>query len=159
MDTLEKIQFLKSVPLLEGLTEEDIRRIAESAQEKAFPAGAAIFKENEEGDVLYIIARGSVRILKGTGKSLLLTILNEKDFFGEMVIFDREKRSATVEAQTDVALLTLEREKFLLLLAAWPKIALTLLKTLSSRLREMHQEMVQVHSLADHYKKKLDEKK
>ena len=129
----------------------DLRLIAEAMEKQSFSAGQVIFREKDPGNFLYIILTGSVRIVKGLENPMLLTILNPNDFFGEMVLFDREGRSASVEAQQDVTVLVLDGGRFLDLLSKHPRIGLALIRTFAGRLREMQQEVVNARATAEFF--------
>jgi len=155
-DADERIRFLKTVPLMSGVEDSDLPSIAAAMHELSFPADKVIFREKDPGDFMYIIVKGSVRIVKGTTNPLVLAILNSKEFFGEMALFDQEARSATVEAQEDVTLLGLEGARFLQLLSKYPRFGLALVRTLAGRLREMHQEVLNARAQADFFRQKAE---
>ncbi len=132
---MERILFLRSVPLFADIDGNDLQWINEITREKKFKAGQTVFRENDVGDSLYIIINGSVRVLKGE-KQVILQILEERETFGEMSILDQEPRSATVEVQKDATLLAIKRDDFQRLLLARPQLAFSLFRTISRRLRE-----------------------
>ena len=139
---MERILFLRSIPLFADVSGNDLRWINEITREKTYPAGKIIFKENDGGDALYIIVSGSVRIIKEGDQQVVLAILQERDYFGEMALLDREPRSASVEVQKDATLLIINQDDFQRLLLARPQIGFSLLKTLSGRLRETDAKLV-----------------
>ena len=99
-------------------------------------AGKTIFREGEEGDQMYIIQSGKVRISKNIGgKEHVLAILEKGDFFGEMAIVNRVKRTATVTAVDKVELLAFTREGFLSMITKNAKIALNVIDKLCQRLQ------------------------
>ncbi|MCR9142179.1 MAG: cyclic nucleotide-binding domain-containing protein [bacterium] len=132
---MERILFLRSVPLFADIDGNDLQWINEITREKKFKAGQTVFRENDVGDSLYIIINGSVRVLKGENQ-VILQILEERETFGEMSILDQEPRSATVEVQKDATLLAIKRDDFQRLLLARPQLAFSLFRTISRRLRE-----------------------
>src|SRR3990170_7035206 len=98
-------------------------------------AGKIIFREGEEGDQMYIIQEGRVKVSRSiSGKEQVLAILGKGDFFGEMAIVTRERRTATVTALEPVKLLAFNREGFLNMINKNAKIALNVIDKLCRRL-------------------------
>jgi len=99
-------------------------------------AGKIIFQEGEEGDQMYIIQAGKVRVSRRiAGKEHVLAILEKGDFFGEMAIVNKVQRSATVTAIDEVDLLAFNREGFLSMINKNAKIALHMIDKLCRRLQ------------------------
>ena len=99
-------------------------------------AGKVIFQEGEEGDQMFIIQAGRVKVARNIGgKEQILAILEKGDFFGEMAIVSRIKRSATVSALEPVKLLAFNREGFLDMITKNAKIALNVIDKLCRRLQ------------------------
>lgn len=138
---MEKILFLKSVPIFNGLKMNELANIAGIAQEVLLKRGEILFNENEIGDCLYIIVSGKVRVYKMVNqKEKTLAILGEKESVGEMSIFDDELRSATVQLAEDSLLMKITSEDFRDLVYEYPEIAFGLFKVLSIRIREKQTE-------------------
>ena len=98
--------------------------------------GKIIFKEGEEGDKMFIIQKGKVKITKNVaGKEHTLAILEKGDFFGEMAIVNLVKRSANASAIDHVELLTFDRNGFLNMITKNAKIALNVIDKLCRRLQ------------------------
>jgi CRP/FNR family transcriptional regulator len=92
---------------------------------------------------MYEILDGRVEVLQERdGKEVRLAILDKGDFFGEMAIFEREKRSATVRAHGQVRVLTVDKKILLRRIAEDPSLALRILERMSHRIREMDNELV-----------------
>ena len=99
-------------------------------------AGKVIFREGEEGDQMFIIQEGQVKISRNiTGKEQILAVLGKGDFFGEMAIVSKIRRTATVTALTPVKLLAFNREGFLNMITKNAKIALNVIDKLCRRLQ------------------------
>lgn len=99
-------------------------------------AGKIIFGEGEEGDQMFIIQEGSVKVSRNIGgKEQILAVLAKGDFFGEMAIVTRVRRTATVTALEPVKLLAFNREGFLDMINKNPKIALNVIDKLCRRLQ------------------------
>ena len=99
-------------------------------------AGRIIFKEGDEGDQMYIIQVGKVKVSRNIGgKEQVLAILGKGDFFGEMAIVTKVKRTATITALDQVELLAFNREGFLSMIEKNAKIALHIIDKLCRRLK------------------------
>jgi CRP-like cAMP-binding protein len=111
-------------------------------QKRVYKKGNIILMEEEFGDTLFILNKGSVKItrLSDDGREVILSILGEGYFFGEMSIFDGENRSANVIALEDTSVLILKRGDFLDLLEKHPRIAIVLLQEMAMRLRRSDQQ-------------------
>ena len=137
MDDNNKNQFLKSISLCENMTDEDIKAIAEHCRIKSFKKKNVIFLEDDSGSMLYLINSGRVKITKlnEEGNEVILTILGDGDFFGEMSLLDDQDRNANAIAMDDVELLTVTKNEFVNLIRNNPTLSLNLLKTFVIRLR------------------------
>jgi len=134
---MKHIDLLRQVSLFEGLSEDELRALGEVAITRQYPKGNVILLAEEEGDTMYVILRGKVKIalISEDGREIILEIFQEHDFFGEMALLDSEPRSATVIAMEETELLMLRRPEFLDLIRRIPEIATKLLSEMTSRLR------------------------
>ena len=128
---------LQKVPLFAGLPEAEVVPFAELMRERTYPKGSVILFEDDPGDALYLVASGQVKVvlIGEDGREVILSVLGEGAFFGEMALLDDEPRSAHVIAMEDSVVLALRREDFRARLRASPEVAIALLKELSRRLR------------------------
>jgi len=133
----ENYNFLRFVPIFADLDDSAIDQILKLGLRKVFKKDSVIFFENEAGTSLFVIVEGQVNVLRVSddGKEVILTILAESDFFGEMAILDGSNRSANVTAMTDTEMFIIQRSDFLNLLQAHPGVAGSLLVELAHRLR------------------------
>jgi len=137
MSLMERVLFLKEVPLFSGLMPADLGQLAEIAKERWFSDGAALCHEGEEGDELFIITTGCVRVSKTTGShEKLLATRCVGDFVGEMSIIDASPRSASMLADGEVRTLVITSEAFKAILRERPEVSLEVMRGLSKRLRE-----------------------
>ncbi len=98
--------------------------------------GKTIFREGEDGERMFIIQQGRVKITKSVaGKSHTLAVLEKGDFFGEMAIVNQVKRTATAVAVDDVRLLVFDRTGFLNMVTKNAKIGLNIIDKLCRRLQ------------------------
>ncbi len=129
--------FLKYVPIFSDLDDKTLEKIADIGIRKNFSRDTVVLFEHETGSALFVIASGKVKVsrVSDDGKEVILTILGESDFFGEMAILDGLTRSANVTAMEDSELFIIQRSDFLELLHNYPEIAVALLQELTQRLR------------------------
>jgi CRP-like cAMP-binding protein len=114
---------------------------------KLYEDGEQIVREGETGDCMYVIQEGSVEVVRREGaKEVQLAVLNAGDFFGEMAIFDREKRSATVRALGEARLLTIDKKTFLRRIAEDASLAFRITQKMSARIRELNAEVGRLRS-------------
>jgi CRP/FNR family cyclic AMP-dependent transcriptional regulator len=100
---------LKRVPLFCDLSEAELGRVTEVVREREYPKNSVILFEDDPGDALYIVAHGQVKVvlIGEDGREVILSVLGDGDFFGEMSLIDDEPRSAHVIAMKDSVLLVL----------------------------------------------------
>jgi CRP/FNR family transcriptional regulator, cyclic AMP receptor protein len=98
--------------------------------------GQFLFLENDEGDALYIVKRGTLRVVRGDA---VFETLKPGSIVGEMAIIDERRRSASVIAGTHAELLKVDEDKFLSLIASTPQFALMVMRVMSRRLRIMNE--------------------
>jgi CRP-like cAMP-binding protein len=134
---------LKNIPMFADLRDEILEKIFSLMQKRLYKRNNMILMEEDAGDTLFILNQGSVKItrLSDDGREVILSILGDGDFFGEMSIFDGESRSANVIALEDSEVFVLKRGDFLDLLEKHPKIAIALLQELAIRLRRSDQQI------------------
>jgi CRP-like cAMP-binding protein len=130
-------EFLKWVPIFSELEEETIEKIAQVGVRKSYSKENVILMEEEAGSALFVIISGKVKISRTSsdGREVILSILSESDFFGEMAILDGLTRSATVISIEESELYIIQRNQFLELLKSHPEISISLLQELTQRLR------------------------
>jgi CRP-like cAMP-binding protein len=115
---------LKPIYIFKGLTDDQIVEVARELEIQRYSAGEVIFHERDEGQHFYIINAGQVKVLRqGYDRApKLVASLVAGDFFGETALLYGRRRSATVEAATDVELLGLSKEQFDKLLRRFPNL-------------------------------------
>ena len=147
---MKNIELLKTVSLFWDLDKTELGYISDKMVSKEFENGNLIFLEESEGKNLFFVVEGSVKVtrLSKDGREVILAMLNAGDFFGEMSLLDGEARSANVIALEKTEVLSLKRDDFLVVLHDYPKIAIQLLKEMTSRLRKSDRQIVSL-SLSD----------
>lgn len=129
--------FLKYVPIFSELSDSTLEQISKLGMKKKFTKDSIILFEHETGSALFVIVNGKVKVSRVSedGKEVILTILGDSDFFGEMAILDGLTRSANVTAMEDSELFIIQRKDFLELLQFHPEVSIALLQELTQRLR------------------------
>ena len=147
---MDKLSLLQSVPIFSDLSPSDLKKIAERMVLRAFTKGQMILLEDDLGQTFFVIGGGSVKItrLSDDGREVILAMLGEADFFGEMSLLDGAGRSANVVALEASEILTLSRNDFLEILQDYPKISISLLDELTQRIRKSDQQIESL-SLSD----------
>src|SRR5918999_2078242 len=94
---------LARFPAFEELGPAELRAVAEVAVPRSFEAGAAVFREGDESSTCYVVRAGRARAIRehGDGRQITLATFGPGDIFGELAMFEDERRSATVEAVDD----------------------------------------------------------
>jgi CRP-like cAMP-binding protein len=138
----EAIASLRVIPMFSGVSTDVLASIASLLIERRFPKHKTIVEEGAPGDYMYIISEGRVKVTKlsGDGREKILELLEVGDFFGEMSLFDDAPRSASVKAMSDVRILALGRNDFLRLLSSSPGLALSVIRELTRRLRQVDEQ-------------------
>jgi CRP/FNR family transcriptional regulator, cyclic AMP receptor protein len=131
------IETLRQVPLFESLDDEAARKLCQLLESSDCKAKTLLFRAGDEGDAMYLIERGKVRIcVQDTdGREMTLTEFGRGDFFGDMALLDGQRRSADAIVAEDARLAVLSREHFLSFLRSSPDVALEMLTALANRLR------------------------
>ena len=113
------------------------------AVKKTVPRNTLLFPQGAPGDALYIIQRGKVKVVLSDveGKEVILSVLGPGDFFGEMALFDKDVRSATVRPVGEVRVLTVDKKMFLRKIHEDPSLAFRIMQRMSRRIRELNEEL------------------
>jgi CRP-like cAMP-binding protein len=137
-DVGDSMEFLRNVPIFNEIEESELAKIVRVGVRKKYKKGSIILLEEESGAALFVIISGKVKIVRtdDDGREVILSILGENDFFGEMSILDGLARSASVVAITKTELFMIHRRDFLKLMHDFPAVAISLLKELTMRLRK-----------------------
>jgi CRP-like cAMP-binding protein len=130
-------ELFNQIDIFEVLDDEVVRQLGAASERRLFDAGETLVSEGDDGDSLFVIERGSVRVTKSDpeqgGKSVDLAVLEAGAFFGEMSLLTGEPRSATVLAREHCGVLTLGKEALASALEADPRIAKVLSRALAAR--------------------------
>ena len=115
---------------------------------KIYKDGEVIICEGEDGSCMFVIQEGEVEVfIQGDeGQEIRLGVRGEGEFFGEMAIFDRDVRSATVRALGDARVLTVDKKNFMRRVHEDPSLAFRLVETMSRRIRELGEEVARLQN-------------
>lgn len=109
---------------------------------KIYQSGEVIIKQGEPGDCMYVIQSGEVEILRDKdNEQIRIAVRKSGDFFGEMALFSREVRSATVRALGEARVLTVDKKNLLKSIQKDPSLAFRIIETLSKRVRDLSEEI------------------
>jgi CRP/FNR family transcriptional regulator, cyclic AMP receptor protein len=137
------IELLGRVPVFETLGEDDLERVSQVAVPRRFAPGQVIFREGDESDTCYIVAGGHARALRehSDGRTIALARFGPGDIFGELAMFDDERRSATVEAMDELQAFAVMSTDMRRLMREHPDIAVKLVTSLGRRLRAANERL------------------
>jgi len=141
---------LATVPIFSDLSANVLDELLSRMTKRSYQKNNMILMEDEFGDTFFIIASGSIKITRVSedGREVILAMLGESEFFGEMSLLDGETRSANAIAIEESEVLILKRHDFLLFLERFPKIAISLLTEMAGRIRKSDQQIESL-SLSD----------
>lgn len=133
-----KIDILKKVPIFSGISSKDLEKIVAVTHQRKYRKDSMILIEEEAGQTMFILMSGQVKIsrISEDGREVILAVMAEGDFFGELSLLDGQSRSANVTVIKDAEMLLINREDFLNLLNEFPQIAIQLLRELAGRMRK-----------------------
>ena len=134
---------LSQVPVFEALGPADLERVADVAVPRRFPASRVIFREGDASDTCYVIHAGHARAVRehSDGRTITLAHFGPGDIFGELAMFDDERRSATIETLDDIEAIAILGADMRRLLREHPDIAVKLVIGLGRRLREANERL------------------
>ena len=139
----DAIDLLSHVPVFETLGPRELTRVAAVSVPRTFDAGHVIFREGDGSDTCYIVRSGHARAIRehGDGRTLTLAHFGPGDIFGELAMFDDERRSATVETLDPLDAIAILGADMRRLLREHPDISVKLVISLGRRLREANERI------------------
>jgi CRP/FNR family transcriptional regulator len=137
------IELLGHVPVFAELAADERGRIAAVAVPRGFAPGQVVFREGDASDTCYVMRSGHARAIREhpDGRTITLANFGPGDFFGELAMFDDERRSATVEAIDEVEAVAVLGPDMRRLMREHPEIAVKLVITLGRRLRDTNERL------------------
>ena len=132
---------VRKAPLFTALEESAALSLHASMDSVKISKGSILFAEGDEGDHLYVIVEGKIKLgtSSGDGRENLLSVLGPGEMFGELSLFDPNPRTSTATAVTDAKLLSLGQTKLIPWLTENPRVSLNLLASLAQRLRRTNE--------------------
>ncbi|MCF7884909.1 MAG: Crp/Fnr family transcriptional regulator [Candidatus Marinimicrobia bacterium] len=136
-----EIKELRKIPIFYRLNDENLEKISKIVSKKHYNKDEMILFEEESGSNLYLIKSGRVKVtrINSDGDEVILSILGEGEFFGEMAILGGTTRSANVTSLEESEVLRLTRQDFMNLLKSHPDISIYILEEMANRLRKSDQ--------------------
>ncbi|MGB8651703.1 MAG: Crp/Fnr family transcriptional regulator [Mycobacteriales bacterium] len=130
-------EVLAKAGLFQGIALEAAEAVAASLEYGDYGRGETVFTEGEQGDTLYIVLEGKVKIGRRAtdGRENMLSVMGPSDMFGELSLFDPGPRTATATVVTDARLASLAHSSLRPWITDRPEIAEQLLRVLARRLR------------------------
>jgi HEAT repeat protein len=137
LSLMDKILFLKGVPMFANLSPVDLKQLATIAEEEIFNDGEEIAHEGDVGEVLFIIVSGEVRVnTMDSGREHEIARRKAGDYVGEMAVISGEPRMASLIAVGDVKMLSIDHKSFEGLLRERPDVSWAVIQMLNQRLKE-----------------------
>jgi len=139
----DTIALLRAVPVFSDLGEDELARVADVAFPRQFVAGEVVFREGDESSTCYVVRQGRARAVREhpDGRSITLANFGPGDIFGELAMFDDERRSATIETLEDTEAIAILGGEMRRLLSEHAEIAVKMLASLGRRLRETNERL------------------
>lgn len=139
----EVVELLARVPVFATLEREDLQRIAPLAVPRLFEPGQVVFRKGDASDTCYIVRSGHARAVREhpDGRTITLATFGPGDIFGELAMFEDERRSATVEAIEQTSAVAVLGPDMRRLMAIHPGISMRLAIALGRRLRETNERL------------------
>jgi CRP/FNR family cyclic AMP-dependent transcriptional regulator len=143
MRSADVVELLARVPVFSTLEREDLERIAELAVPRSFEPGQIVFREGDSSDTCYIVRSGRARAVRehSGGRTITLATFGPGDIFGELALFEDERRSATVEAIEPTGVVAVLGPDMRRLMVEHPGISARLVIALGRRLRETNERL------------------
>lgn len=110
---------------------------------KEYADGDTVIRQGDVGDCMFVIQKGRVEVIVAEqGRERTVARLKKGDFFGEMAVFERELRSATVRSDGPSRILTIDKKNLMRRIHEDPSLAFRMIETMSRRIREMNAELM-----------------
>jgi len=142
-------EFLQRLDLFSGLSEADLTALSEQTEMVSVPAGTNLIEQGAPGDSAYVVVQGEFEVIKKSDvQDIVIAVRQSGEVFGEMALLDRAPRTATVRAVADSRVLKIRGDAFQAMLRHSPTAALSILQTVSLRLRQNEGLLRQTEKMA-----------
>jgi CRP-like cAMP-binding protein len=119
--------------------------MTEGALGKLYASGEHVVRQGDEGNCMYVVQAGKLEVVREEHDGQVrVNVMNTGDIFGEMSIFERELRSASVRALGEARVLTVDKKTFLRRVQEDPLLAFNLVKIMSRRVRSLSEEIARM---------------
>jgi CRP/FNR family transcriptional regulator, cyclic AMP receptor protein len=137
------VALLDSVDWFSSLTHDELEALAGKAETVHWDLGDVVFEEGDRGDKCYIVHSGKVKVVRRfpDGRRITLARLGPGDVFGELALFNGERRSATIQASEPAVGIALGAETVMAILRSDPEAALSVAVSLADRLRATNERL------------------
>jgi CRP-like cAMP-binding protein len=121
--------------------------MSDGALGRFYADGEIIVRQGDVGDCMYVVQDGEVEIvvIEG-GEEVVLRCAGRNEILGEMAVFDRQPRSATIRARGKARILTLDKRHLLRRINEDPSLAFRMIETMSRRVRQLSHEVVELRA-------------
>jgi uncharacterized membrane protein len=130
-------EFLSGISMFSSLAADDVRELASLCKQVSRADQSLVFRRGDPPDAMYLIREGKVEISVWTedNEELVLAVLGDADFFGELALFDGSPRTATAKAVGHVDLIEIRKDDLFAFLRRNPEAALSMMSEIARRLR------------------------
>ncbi len=134
---------MRRAPLFSALDDESAELLLAQMLSTRLERGDVLFREGEQGDSLYVIGEGKVKLgrTSADGRENLIAILGPGEMFGELSLFDPGSRTMTATAVAETQLMGLSNDSLTSLLSGRPEVSKALLAALAKRLRRTNEHL------------------
>ena len=157
LSIMEKILFLKTAPVFEGMNSEQLKLISGITEEEVIESGEELFHQGDLGDKMYIVISGNIEVVDQSGENeQRIAVKGKTELLGEFAVLDDETRSLGARAIDNVRVLTVEKEELKELIREYPELAFEIFKELirtnritNKKLREVNDDLRKLKSKAE----------
>jgi CRP-like cAMP-binding protein len=145
-----RLEILHNLPFFKNLSHDEVTEVNKLFNDVHFAAGENVYFSGDRAVRLYVIATGSVKLFKysSDGKTVLVDVLKQGEFFGNLDPSGEAVYVETAEVQTPSCILNINSVNFRNILEKYPNSALIVLDIISQRLRESHEMLRQLSALS-----------
>jgi CRP-like cAMP-binding protein len=135
IETTKRAELLSRISVFSALSTQALTELASALQEHKFKAQELVFRKGDQGENMFILAEGEVRVHDGNH---VIARLKAGEVFGEYALFDTENRSASVTTESQCIVLVLNRSTLMIFLKDYPELLTGMLQLQIKRMRDMN---------------------
>jgi CRP-like cAMP-binding protein len=135
------VETLRKSEVFSSLKSDELHDISNYFEDVTFKNNDTIFNEGDPSDKFYLVAEGSVKVLKHTvmGKDIILEMMSPGDIFGGVAVLDRKPFPASAQAMESTTVIRISRQNLLKIMEDYPTLKLDIVKYFSNKLRDAHE--------------------